>query len=107
MNMNRVNKRLPWLKWVLSAILILNVVDSSCTIYFVNQGTATEGNPFMAIFINSPLLFAFVKFILVIPCAGILWIYRKRKLALAGIILLFFAYYSIVTIHFYIWWCSR
>lgn len=89
-----------WLRNIVFAILILNVLDAVFTIIWISLGLATEANPFMAeVAHNDPGLFITVKFLLVGFGSFLLWRQRKRPGAVIGIFVVFLAYYFVLLYH--------
>ena len=89
-----------WLRNIVFAILILNVVDAVFTIIWISAGLATEANPIMADVAHSdPALFVSAKFMLVALGSFLLWRQRKRAGAVIGIFIVFLAYYFVVLYH--------
>ena len=89
-----------WLKGIIAAVFVLNVVDGVLTISWYAAGRAEEANPLMAGAINThPLLFMLIKLGLVALGSVILWRYRTRALAVVTIFLAFIVYYWILIFH--------
>jgi len=88
-----------WLWWMLSAVIVLNVVDAIFTIGWVESGLAREANPLMAILMEQPILFICIKLALVSLGVVLLWLRRQRPAAVIGIVLIFVAYYAILLHH--------
>jgi hypothetical protein len=89
-----------WLKGIIISILVLNVLDALLTIYVVMQGRAKEANPLMAELVErEPAAFFVVKLTLVSLGSYILWILRKKPLAVFSIFFAFLVYYGILIYH--------
>ena len=89
-----------WLRNIVFATLVLNVLDAAFTVAWISAGLATEANPVMAdVAHNDPTLFVTVKFLLVGLGSLLLWQQRKRPGAVVGIFLVFLAYYFVVLYH--------
>ena len=88
-----------WLWWMLSTVIVLNVIDAVFTIGWVEAGVATEANPFMAVLMEYPILFISIKMVLVSLGVILLWLRRHRPMAVIGIVLIFIVYYAILLHH--------
>jgi hypothetical protein len=88
-----------WLKGIIGATLILNLLDAIFTIIVVVSKRAREANPLMADLLESPWLFMFVKLGLVSLGSYLLWRLRKRKLAVLAIFVAFMVYYFVLLYH--------
>ncbi len=89
-----------WLKNIVFATLILNVLDAVFTMVWLSTGAATEANPVLAdIAEHDPGLFVTVKFLLVALGSLLLWMNRKRPVAVVGIFVAFLVYYGILIYH--------
>jgi len=65
---------------VLAFVLVLNFIDLSATIAWIELGLATEVNPLMDYLLQiHPLAFAFVKIGLVSGAVMILWRHRDHR----------------------------
>ncbi len=81
-------------------IYVLSVIDGMLTIYWVLSDLAVEANPLMDhLLTKDPVLFMFVKIVLVALGVTLLWRQRNRPLALAGIFICFFIYSTIMVHH--------
>lgn len=64
---------------VLALVLVLNLIDLTATITWIQLGLAEEVNPFMDYLLQiHPLLFALVKIVLVSTAVMILWRFRDH-----------------------------
>ena len=89
-----------WLKNIVLATLVLNVLDAIFTVIWISSGLATEANPMMAdVAHTDPGLFVTVKLLLVGLGSFLLWQQRKRPGAVIGIFIVFLAYYFVVLYH--------
>lgn len=87
---------------LLACTLALNVADLSATLYFVEQGYATEANPFLAsVLAASPAAFVLVKSSMVVSGLAVLYRHRGRALARAGTMVVSASYALITTYHLY------
>lgn len=89
-----------WLRRLLAATLVFNLVDAVLTLLVVSLGAAEEANPLMAAALNaSPLAFMALKLGLV--SAGILFLWSKRSLKIAhvGGFAVFLVYAGVVAWH--------
>ena len=60
-------------------IILLNVFDAFATLRHVGHG-AEEANPFMAVFIYSPITFVSIKHIVVTGCLLLLFVFTQSYL---------------------------
>ena len=89
-----------WLHGIVQALLVLNVLDAIWTIAEIASGRASEANPLMAGLAHSePVLFAFVKILLVSLGSYILWQHRQRATAVCAIFVAFMVYYFLLLYH--------
>ena len=85
---------------LLWATLVLNVFDVFATLYWLQQGLATEANPLMDwLYQKSPALFVLGKMGMASSGLAILNRYRDRRTALGGAFFVFAVYYKIALIH--------
>jgi hypothetical protein len=93
-------EQLRWLKWIITAVFVLNTIDGVLTIYWVVGGYALEANPLMAELIEThPLLFMLVKLAMVGLGSAVLWRFRERATAVIAIVCVFLVYYFILLFH--------
>jgi hypothetical protein len=89
-----------WLRKLVHAILVLNLIDAVMTCIWVLSGQATEANPVMAELLpRGAVTFVAGKIALVSLGSWLLWNRRKHPMAVVGIVLLFLVYYFILLIH--------
>lgn len=89
-----------WLKGIVLAILILNVLDAVLTIAWISAGVAEEANPLLADLAHgAPWTFFLVKMALVGLGSLLLWRLRKRPAAVVSIFVGFLAYYFLLLYH--------
>jgi len=89
-----------WLRWLVAALLVLNLLDAIFTLLWVTSGLATEANPMMAELLRSqPVLFMLGKLALVGGGSYLLWRRRRRPLAVVAIFIAFLCYYLILLRH--------
>lgn len=89
-----------WLKGVIGAILLFNVLDGMFTLLWVESGLARESNPLLVHLVeNDPWLFVGVKFIVVTLGIWLLWRLRHHRLAIFSLFLAFLAYYWVLIYH--------
>lgn len=89
-----------WLRGVVSAVLILNLIDAVLTLLVVSSGWATEANPLLhRLAHETPLYFMIVKLLLVSLGSYLLWLNRKRAFAVFAIFAVFIAYYLVLLHH--------
>lgn len=91
-----------WLRGIVKALLVLNVLDAILTIAVISSGQADEANPLMAGLVHrEPVFFAFVKILLVSLGSYLLWQLRQRAFAVCAIFVAFLAYYFVLLYHLY------
>ena len=89
-----------WLKGIVIAILVLNVLDAVLTLIWIRTGAATEANPLLAQLAHEqPVLFIVVKFALVGLGSWLLWRFRKRPMSVASVFIAFLVYYFLLLYH--------
>lgn len=89
-----------WLKNIVLATLVLNLLDAVFTIIWISTGAATEANPVLAeVAHEDPGLFVTVKFLLVGLGSLLLWRNRKRPGAVVSVFIAFLAYYFLLLYH--------
>jgi len=89
-----------WLRRILSATLVFNLVDAVLTLWLVTVGAAEEANPLMAAALKtSPLLFMILKMGIVSGGVLYLWSHRGRRLAHVGGLAVFFVYMAVMAWH--------
>jgi len=85
---------------MLGATLIFNLVDLVLTLLVVICGVAVEANPLMANLLEAgPLPFALTKVAVVSIGVLLLWKERSRPIAIAGSIVVFGVYSSLMVYH--------
>jgi hypothetical protein len=89
-----------WLKGIVAAVLVLNLLDAIFTIIVVVTHRAVEANPMMADLVqDSPWLFMVVKLALVSLGSYLLWKLRRRVFSVLAIFLAFLIYYFVLLYH--------
>lgn len=89
-----------WLESLAKLILVLNLLDAVFTLIWLRFGLAREANIFLSHTVeHHPVLFVAVKFSLVSLGVYLLWRYRQRWLAGAGLVLVGLVYYLILLYH--------
>lgn len=89
-----------WLKSIVTAVIVLNVLDGALTILWIYTGRATEANPLMHPLVhNVPTIFMIVKLGLVGCGSLLLWHFRRRRFAVICIFVGFLVYYAILVYH--------
>lgn len=92
-----------WLRAIVTAVIVLNLLDAVLTLLWVQLGVATEANLLLAgILARSAVLFMVVKMSLVSLGIGLLWRQRTRPLAVFGIALVFCAYATLLVHHLHV-----
>lgn len=93
-------RHFSWLKGIVAAVLVLNLLDGALTIYWVAAGMAEEANPLLADLVtHSPVLFIMVKLALVCLGSYLLWIRRHHRMSVIAIFAVFILYYFILIYH--------
>ena len=93
-------RQFKWLKGVVAAVIILNVIDGILTMVWVFSDQAVEANPLMSHLIEAnSVLFISVKMALVFLGTFLLWRFRKRALAVVAIFMSFLIHYFILLYH--------
>lgn len=86
---------------LLKAIVVFNLIDALLTLYWIGTGRALEANFLMKdLAENRPVLFVAVKLLLVSLGTLLLWRFQKLPAAVAGMVVLFFAFYAVLVLHF-------
>lgn len=79
---------------------MLNLADALFTLVYVEAGVATEANPLMHTALReSPVAFMAVKLALVSLGVWLLWRWRTRRSAIAGLVTATTAYASLFVYH--------
>lgn len=82
-------------------LFTLNFLDAVLTIYWVENGHATEGNQLMAGLLEIGILpFLAVKIAVGAVAAVVLWRWRNLRLAKYGLALALFVYIGLMGVHF-------
>ena len=88
------------LRAIVTAVVLLNLVDAVLTLFWVHLGIAREANLLLeGVLQRSAVLFMVVKMALVSLGLVFLWRHRERRLAVFGIALAFCAYASLFVAH--------
>jgi hypothetical protein len=89
-----------WLRWILIALVVLNILDAVFTLVWLRHGMATEANLFVRRLVTEHApLFVSVKVSLVSLGAFLLWRRRTHPLSVVAIFGSFFAYYVLLLHH--------
>jgi hypothetical protein len=92
---------------LLILLIILNIIDTGGTLYWISEGIATEANPIMQSWLQIHInAFIFIKLLMVFLCTVFLWLLRKRKLVHILIIPTLAVYIYIFIIHCQIYWLN-
>ena len=87
-------------KWLLSGIVLFNVLDIICTLVMIHLGFAAEANPFMLELIEkSEFIFASIKISLVSLCVYLLWRLREYRVARVASFFCFLTYLFLMCYH--------
>jgi hypothetical protein len=82
------------------ALILLNLIDAVFTLFWVESGIAEEANLLLeGILSQSAIGFVSVKMMLVSLGVLLLWRQRQRRLAVAGIVVAFAAYNTLLVYH--------
>jgi len=93
-------EQLRWLKGIVIAVLVLNVLDALFTLLWVRAGLATEANALMSDLVeNNAALFVVTKIGLVSLGSLLLWRQRTKPIAVIAIFVVFLAYYFVLLYH--------
>ena len=89
-----------WLRGIVKAVLIFNLLDALLTLVWVRAGLASEANTLMRELVNHhAVLFVAVKVGLVSLGSWFLWNQREHATAVVAIFVAFLAYYFILLYH--------
>ena len=89
-----------WLHGIVSAVLLINLIDAVLTLFWVGAGFAKEANPLLADLVKEhPVGFASAKLGLVGLSSLLMWRLRHRPLAVVGIFCTFLLYYLVLLHH--------
>ena len=89
-----------WLRGIVAAVLVLNLLDALFTLTWIFSGVAEEANPLLRELVHtSPVTFTLTKLALVGLGSALLWRYRRRPLAVVAIFVAFLTYYGILLWH--------
>ena len=83
----------------ISLLFVLNYVDALFTLIWVSLGIASEANPLMEVLIHDPVLFVFVKVVIVSLGCYLLHRYSYKRFAQWAIRVGFASYMCILGIH--------
>jgi Ca2+/Na+ antiporter len=87
-------------KWLISGIVLFNLLDIIFTLFSITAGFAVEANPFMHEMIEeSELKFAIVKISLVSLCCFLLWRLRDFKITRVSTVFCFLTYGALMIYH--------
>lgn len=89
-----------WPELVAASIVVLNLLDAMFTLAYTQGGLAREANPLLdRVLAGSPVGFVLVKLGLVSLGVALLWRWRHRAMACAGLIAAGAAYGSLLLLH--------
>jgi hypothetical protein len=89
-----------WLRGIIMAVLIFNLLDAVLTLIWVRAGLASEANALLRDLVNDhAVLFVVVKLGLVSLGSWFLWNRREHASAVIAIFVAFLAYYFILLYH--------
>lgn len=90
-----------WLRLLVLAVVLLNLLDAVFTLVWVHTGVATEANALLAAALDySTIAFMLAKLSVVSAGVLVLWKYRRRRLSVAGLTLVFVIYNALLIYHF-------
>ena len=96
------------LDFLVSFILLFNIIDIVVSVRFVKYGPYLESNPFMKSFLsmNSIMPFIFIKTFLI--CGGLYILYKRRNKPIArlGVYLCFSIYWALIVHFYYFLWIA-
>ncbi len=96
-----------WLKGLVKAVLVLNVIDAVMTLLWITDRKATESNPLLLdLPSDHPLVFVLMKTGMVSAGSFLLWRHRDRPLAVISIFIAFLAYYFLLAWHLEALWIA-
>ena len=94
------SRPIGWLGGIILAVLVLNVTDAAFTLCWVESGVADEANPLLTDLVHhQPELFVVFKVTLVTLGLVLLWRLRRRRLAIAAVLIAFVVYCWVVLYH--------
>lgn len=89
-----------WLRGIVNAVVVLNLLDAMFTLWWVRLGLAEEANALLRDLVTErPVTFVLVKLGLVSLGCIFLWLRRERAFAVVAIFAAFFVYYLILLHH--------
>jgi len=89
-----------WLRGIIKAVLVLNLLDAVFTLIWVRAGLATEANALLRTLVEDhAVLFVVTKLGLVSLGSWALWNRRDHPFAVVAIFVAFLAYYLILLYH--------
>jgi hypothetical protein len=89
-----------WLRGIVKAVLVLNLLDALFTLVWVRSGLAREANPLIDWLVEGHAVgFVSVKLALVGLGSLLLWRRRERPAAAIAIVAAFLTYYLILLYH--------
>jgi hypothetical protein len=81
------------MKFLLLLVLLLNIADAIFTSLVVGNATAVEANPLMGALLEYGIApFVIVKLLITLLSLGVLWKYRKKRIARIGAAICVFIY---------------
>lgn len=93
-------QQFEWLRGIIKAVLVFNLIDALLTLVWVRAGLAREANALMRSLVNEhAVLFVAVKVGLVSLGSWFLWRKREHPAAVIAIFVAFLAYYFILLYH--------
>jgi hypothetical protein len=80
-------------------VLLANLADAGLTLWWIDQGHATEWNPIMAHVVERPVIFTATKVVLVSLGLWLLWLRRDHWLAKRGVLVVSLAFCGVMAMH--------
>ena len=94
------DRHFQFLRRLVGAVLVLNLLDGILTMIWIATGAASEANPLLAELAHEqPVLFMGAKIALVGLGSFLLWRQRKRPAAVVAIFVVFLTYYFLLLYH--------
>ena len=93
-------RQIRWLGTMIFLVFLLNAADAVFTVYWIVGAETRETNPLMDLLLGiHPLVFVVVKLLLVAMGSYLLWRFRRQRVAVVGIFVLFIVYYWLLIVH--------
>ena len=94
------SEQFRWMFGIVAAIVIMNFLDATLTVFWLSSGAATEANPLMATLVDvGSVPFVLGKMFLVSAGVYLLWRHRQHPLSVVGTFGIFMLYYLTILYH--------